>query len=224
MINPEDRKFHSQEKETLKEWVIKEIKSAIIDGRLKSQERVNESKIAEEMGLSKSPIREAVKELVKDGILASEPFKGAVVRGLTKREAHELYSLRAVLESFAVDLMQKPVSPEALKNLEAIVLDMKNVARRNDLDGMIDLDLKFHQYLVRLSDHQLLLEIWERIYGRISMYMGQKSRFFDNLDEDAALHEALFEKIRSGDLRNIKKLLEKHIYHYSALATASLDR
>lgn len=224
MINPEDRKFHSQEKETLKEWVIKEIKAAIIDGRLKSQERVNESKIAEEMGLSKSPIREAVQELVKDGILVSEPFKGAVVRGLTRKEAYELYSLRSVLESFAIDLINKPVPPEELKHLETIVHDMREAARRSDLDAMIELDLKFHHFIVSLSDHQLLLEIWKRIYGRISMYMGQKSRFFDNLDEDAALHERLFEKISKGDLRNIKKLLKDHIYHYSALATKSLDQ
>lgn len=224
MKNMKDRKFQSQEKETLKEWVIKEIKAAIIDGRLKSQERVNESKIAEEMGLSKSPIREAVNELVKDGILVSEPFKGAVVKGLTKKEAHELYSLRAVLEAFAVDLMEKPLNPGALETMDQIVLDMKDAAHRNDLDKMIELDLKFHQYLMKLSGHQLLLEIWERIYGRISMYMGQKSRFFENLEEDAALHEALVEKIRTGEMQNIKKLLEKHIYHYSALATASLDQ
>ena len=223
MKNMKDRKFQSQEKETLKEWVIKEIKAAIIDGRLKSQERVNESKIAEEMGLSKSPIREAVNELVKDGILVSEPFKGAVVKGLTKKEAHELYSLRAVLEAFAVDLMEKPLNPDALETMDQIVLDMKDAAHRNNLDKMIELDLKFHQYLMKLSGHQLLLEIWERIYGRISMYMGQKSRFFENLEEDAALHEALVEKIRTGEMKNIKKLLEKHIYHYSALATASLD-
>jgi len=101
---------------------------------------------------------------------------------------------------------------------------MKDAAHRNDLDKMIELDLKFHQYLMKLSGHQLLLEIWERIYGRISMYMGQKSRFFENLEEDAALHEALVEKIRTGEMQNIKKLLEKHIYHYSALATASLDQ
>lgn len=75
---------------------------------------------------------------------------------------------------------------------------------------------------MKLSGHDLLLEMWERIYGRISMYMGQKSRFFENLEEDASLHEELFLKIRKCDLNNIKKVLEDHIYHYAAIATASL--
>jgi DNA-binding GntR family transcriptional regulator len=222
-MNASQTSFQPQKKETLKDWVTKELRKAIIGGRLKPGERLNESRIAKEMNLSKTPLREAINELISIGILVNEPFKGTMVKGLTKREAQELYSLRAVLESFALDLAFKRIGVHELQDLEGIVLEMEEVAKQQDLDRIIELDLKFHHYLVELSGHQTLLDIWEKIYGRITLYVTQKSQFFNDLKEDAQLHRLLLEIIAKRDIESIKKVLGDHMYHYAETAIATLN-
>jgi len=215
--------FVPQNKPTLKEWITTEIKRAILEGRLKAGERLNESKIAEEMSVSKSPLREAINDLVNEGFLVSEPYKGTRVKGLSKKEVEELYSLRAVLEVFAAELAIQSITERDFVVFERIVSAMEEAAKGNDIAGIVERDLEFHHYLVKLSGHGILLEVWEKIYGRLKMFMTQKDHFFKNLEEVAALHKVLFEKLQDSDIPGFKKALQDHIIHYATIAIHIFD-
>ena len=210
--------FSPQNRVTLKESVIAEIRRAIAEGKIKSGERLNESRIAVEMGLSKTPIREAVSELIKEGILESEPFKGTKVKTLSKKEVEELYSLREILELFAINLMPKMLNKFELKVFEKIVYDMEEAAKEDDVEQLVALDLKFHQCIVNRSGHSILVEVWSLIYSRLKLYMTQKDIFSGDLIEIALLHKHLLEKMRIGNKKELSDALRKHIVHYAKKA------
>jgi len=215
--------FTAQNKQTLKEWVISEIKKAIAEGRLKPGDRLNESKMAVEMRISKSPIREAINELVNERILISEPYKGTRIRGLLKKEVEELYSLRALLEVFAVESSIQHITEEHLSSFEQIVEAMEIAAREGNVASIVEKDLEFHHNLVRLAKQGIMLEVWEKIYGRVRMYMIQKDHFFMNLEEVAILHKILLGKLKERDTEGFKKALKEHITHYATIAINIFD-
>ncbi len=212
------RIFDPQDKTTLKDWVCIGIKKAISEGRLKPGDRLNESRIAEEMSVSKSPVREAVNDLVNEGILVSEPYKGTRVKDLSKKEVEELYSLRALLETFAAELAMQRITEGNLTVFERIVSTIEESARKGDIAGIVESDLEFHHYILELSGHSILLEVWSKIFTRLKLYMIQKDHFFKNLEEVAALHKELLKKLRDRDVAGFKTALNDHIVHYGAVA------
>jgi DNA-binding GntR family transcriptional regulator len=131
MVDPKND-FKPHGRQTLKQGVVDQVKKAIFDGRLKPGQRLNEAQLAAQMGLSKSPIREAVKEMASQGYLISEPFKGARVKELTRTEAEELFSLRAVLESFAVDRALRRMIPGDVERLSGLVERMEQAVSQAD--------------------------------------------------------------------------------------------
>ena len=216
-------KFINQNRVTLKNQVIAEIQKAIIDGRLKPGERLNEAQISKEMGLSKSPVREAIKELTAGGILIAEPFKGTYVKGLSRKEARELFSLRRILETHAIELILPDITQKDLNSLGRIIEKMKVAAEKGDKKRLSDLDLNFHRQIIELSGHELLSEIWDKIVVRARIYLYQKSQVIGDLNKLYLLHKNLFELLREKDTEIVKKTLEDHLNHTLNKALDILD-
>lgn len=216
-------KFKNQNRFTLKNHVVAEIQKAIIDGRLKPGERLNEAQISKEMGLSKSPVREAIKELTAGGILIAEPFKGTYVKGLSRKEARELFSIRRVLETFAIELMVPKISQRDLDSLGNIIAKMKIAAEKGDKKLLSDLDLNFHRQIIEISGHDLLREIWDKIVVRARIYLYQKSQVIGDLNKLYLLHKNLFELLCTKDIDVVKNCLEDHLNHTLNKALDILD-
>ena len=100
---------------------------------------------------------------------------------------------------------------------------MEDAAKQNDVPGIVRTDLEFHHYLVRLSGHSILCEVWGKIYGRLEMYMVQKDLFFKNLEEVAFLHRLLLEKLQNRDPKAFREALKDHIIHYATRAINIFD-
>jgi len=216
-------KFKNQNRYTLKNQVVAEIQKAIIDGRLKPGERLNEAQISQEMGLSKAPVREAIKELTAGGILFAEPFKGTYVKGLSRKEAHELFSMRNVLESYAIELILPEICQKDLDLLGSTIDKMKIAAENCDQKRLSDLDLNFHRQIIKISGHDLLSEIWDKIVGRARIYLYQKSQVIGDLNEIYSIHKNLFEILCTKDAKIAKSCLEDHFNHSLNKALAILN-
>lgn len=207
-----------KDRQTLKESVIIEIKRAIFDGRLQPGQRLNEAQLAVDLGLSKAPIREAINELVSLGFLTSRPYKGARVKNLSRNEAEELYSLRSVLESFAAERAAPRLTEDDLASFEDLVERIDTAVKEQDSQAMVELDLRFHQFLVQLSGHRILMEMWARIYDRLTIYMLRRRVLFNAAGTLTRLHRDLLDELKSGDPDRIKNAVTKHINHYAAKA------
>lgn len=140
------------------------LREAIASGELAPGEHLNEVTVAESLGVSATPVREAFRDLEQAGLIEVRPHRGARVRQLTKRSLSEIYSLRAHLEQLAVRLAQPRMGEPDFAQLRELIEGMERCARQDDAAGVVELDVAFHRHVVSCADHELLLETWEHIH------------------------------------------------------------
>lgn len=155
--------FGKLRQRSLRELVNHSIRDAILKGNLRPGERIVESRVAKSMGVSQAPVREAIRELEQAGLLVSYPNRGAYVRELTPKDVREIYSLRAVLERFAVEQAVPLFGDEDYKRLDTLVGEMIHHAEAEDTEAFVEADFAFHAYICEKSGHALLLKTWEGI-------------------------------------------------------------
>ncbi len=197
-------------RQTLKGKARDEIIQLILRGELSPGDKINESKICERLGLSKSPVREAITELVSEGLLLNEAFKGTFVSLFTDKEMIDLSNLRSVLEAMAVDYAAKNIDDQSRDALLEITMRMKSAADSNDTQLMSELDMEFHYFIIRLSGSTILTDTWERIYSRLRIHFFYKNLMFKDLDLQYTNHHKLAECFSLDNLPLFKNLLIEH--------------
>ncbi|MBN1889537.1 MAG: GntR family transcriptional regulator [Thermoflexales bacterium] len=192
--------------EQVKEIIIK----AIMSGDLEPGQRVVESALAKQLGVSQAPVREAIRDLVLLGFLEAEPYKGTSVRSFTTAGLYEVYTVRAALESLAARLAASRLTEDELTALRKILADMIEAGKNRETDRMVGLDIEFHSTIVRMSGNKLLYQLlqtlrfgyWTIVTTRISSY---------NLEELAARHAELLEALETRDPERAAHAMQHHI-------------
>ena len=121
------------------DWVYEEVRQAIIELRLKPGEALREAAIAEQLGVSKTPVREALARLEQEGLVETTSFKGAVVSGYSPEDLQEVYELRELLEGAAARAAATSASDEALERLRTLVAESRALHAEDDLAGLAEL-------------------------------------------------------------------------------------
>lgn len=200
------------ERRVLHETVLVQLLMAIRNGQVKPGERIREADIAERLGLSRGTVREALLRLEQDGVVVSQPHRGTYIAPITLQDAAELFSLRRVLESFAIELAGPNLTGVALEDLTTTVRAMVAAAEAGDLAEHRRLDLQFHEQLCLLSGHRQLYKAWASLVLRLWLiYFDRQGRFTENPTERAAAHYELIEILRRGDVAAAKTWIEQHI-------------
>lgn len=196
---------------TLKENVTNLLRQSIIDGTLPSGEELNQAQIAERLGISRGPVREALGQLEQEGLIRSVPYKGVVVTPLDPNYVRELYSLRIALETFALKIGMERRDPEEIDALGRIVEGMRAAAKRGDAPELARLDLRFHSTIIRMARNSLLERAWTPLKIGVQRCLHSRHRIYESLDEVVGTHPALLEAIQRGDVAAASELLEQHI-------------
>lgn len=201
--------------------VTRLLRDAILDGALQPHAALVEQGIAAELGISRAPVREAIHALAQEGLVEHVPYKGSRVRSPTPLEIKEIYSLRAVLERFALDrtveaghLGADPVLADACTRMEQHATD-------GDLAALTDEDLRFHRRLIELADHSLLLDAWDGLKIRIRLVMRIKNTNFDDPILVARNHRAILDALQSGDPERAATLIVHHVLHDAPTAATA---
>ena len=190
--------FKKEDRSTLLEKVANQIREAIKSGKLKPGERIIENDLASDMGISRFPIREAIRYLEKEGLVTTTPFKGAHVTELTLKDLEEIYSLRTVTEELAIRTLVKNLSREKVAKLESVVSAMKQTAQDGKtIEEVIDVDLSFHRTICELSDNRRLLDAWLNLSNQFRAFIGLDQLYDDDTPETTlAVHYPVFEAIK----------------------------
>jgi DNA-binding GntR family transcriptional regulator len=196
---------------TLRKDVAEVLRQAIIDGSLPSGAELNQAQIAEKLGISRGPVREALGQLEQEGLIRNVPYKGVYVTELTDKTIEELYSIRSVLEIFALTRGMERLKPENLEHMRQIVEEMRKMARAQDAEQLVNLDLQFHQYIVEKADHELLMHLWKLLEIGVRRCLHQRHRIYRSLDEVIGSHPALVEAIIDNDQALASQILHDHI-------------
>jgi len=202
--------FAKQKRATLTGQALLQIRDAIRTGKLKPGDRLVETQLAEEMQISRFPIREALRYLEKEGLVQTEPFKGTYVAQLAETDMEELYSLRSAVEELAVGLLIKTIDEKKIKKLESIVASMIEASRDENLDKMIAGDLRFHRTLCELSGHRRLLDVWLNLENQLRIFLTIEKDIFGNSYRFVTTHHPILEAIKSRKIRPAQKAIRDH--------------
>jgi DNA-binding GntR family transcriptional regulator len=193
------------------------LRSAIVDGRLRPGDRLKEVELAEQLGISRAPVREALRQLEHEGLVASLPYRATEVLGVSQEEIAEvLVPIRLTIESFAFRNALPLLSDADFDALAQLVAKMRRAAKRGDLDELAEDDVRFHDLVIERSRQPHCLQIWRSIEPRVRAYFRRDAPAHAPLDEVADEHDELLQALRGGDEQQLLATLERHILHYLA--------
>ncbi len=185
------------------------IKQAILSGELKPGDRVVETRWAKKLGVSQSPVREAIRELEMMGLIESRPYQGAFVRVVDKKGILDAYKVRSALEIVAVQTAAQIITEAQLEELSDLKARMEQAGKDKQFELFIELDSLFHEKILDIAHNELLIHLWHqckiRDYTRISTCISQLS-----LDELAQRHDMMFEALKNRDEELGLKAVEQH--------------
>ena len=200
----------------LRDVVFETLRDAIITQVLKPGERLMEIQLADEMGVSRTPVREAIRKLELEGLVIMVPRKGAYVAGVSMKDIHEVYEVRAALEMLAVSLAAERITDEELDALERQVLreseaEASEDIDENTLDNIVYIDTTFHDIIYQAANNQRLVQFLNILQEQLQRFraasLSRPGRSKTALEEHKQIIEALSE--RNGELA--AKLAKEHI-------------
>lgn len=190
----------------VKDYIVE----AVLSGELKPGERIVESSMARELGVSQAPVREAIRDLVLLGFLENEPYKGTSVRSFTYEELWETYTVRAALESLAARLATTHLTDDDVDRLQGILDEMMEAARQQDRDRLVQLDNRFHETILKISRNKTLHQLWKSLqFGTWSIVTYRK--FSYDPAYLAARHRELLDALKAGDPEKASHTMQHHI-------------
>jgi DNA-binding GntR family transcriptional regulator len=197
---------------SLREQVTTAIREAIVHGVLAPGERLREEDLAEELDMSRGPIREAMRQLEQEGLITSYPYRGTAVAEISTQEVLEVLSpIRATLERFALGSVFEDLTEDDFAGFAAVVDEMAIAAAESNLSRVVEVDLAFHRLLVQRSGHFHSLQIWDMIAPRMRVVFFRMGPAHTSLKTIADQHRRLLADLQSGDLELAKDSLAEHI-------------
>lgn len=145
--------------QTLREKILETIRDAILKGTMKPGERVSEPELAERFGISRTPIREAFRQLESEGYLEVIPRKGAVVASLSERDVEEFYAIKIILEGFAARMAAENLSVKDIERLESINDRLQQIAKEGDVKTFFRVHNEFHEVFIKAAGNEKLYEM-----------------------------------------------------------------
>lgn len=199
----------------LRSRAIEVLREAILTSVLRPGDRLNEQGLCDQLGISRPPLREAIRSLEHEGLVRSMPRKGSFVRTLTGHDVEEIYAVRCALEGMAAELVIEGASKEMIDELEELVLQVKESAR-DSLHELIELDLQFHRKLVGLANNKTLARMWSELVSQLHLALTLVKPSFYEIDYIEATHRPLVAAIRERNAeeawRLIRRLREVGLY------------
>jgi DNA-binding GntR family transcriptional regulator len=201
------RKKQIERHQTLREKILETIRDAILKGTLKPGERVSEPDLAERFGISRTPIREAFRQLESEGYLEVIPRKGAVVASLSERDIEEFYAIKILLEGFAARMAAENLSAKDLERLESINARLKQIAKEGDVKNFFRVHNEFHEVFIKAAGNEKLYEMINQLVMRFKRLrlasLAQPGRMEISVEE----HRNMIEAFRNRDGDRADKLV-----------------
>lgn len=195
----------------LRELVLEAIREAIINGTLKPRERLMEIQLAEELGVSRTPVREALRKLELEGFIVMVPRKGAYVADFSFKDIADIFEIRAALEGLAAALAAERITDEELENMERLLVEKAEAIAQQDIEKLVEVDTKFHDALYQASRNERLSTIISNLREQIQRFratsLAYPGRGKKSLDE----HRNIVEAIQSRDVQLARQAAQDHI-------------
>ncbi len=193
---------------SLREQVVEQIRNAIIEGRLNPGDRITENQLTEELGVSRTPVREALILLEREGLIVSAPNRGSMVRAFTEQDVEHIFSMRTTLENFGGELVMDQLEPPDFTHLYESIDSQKAAIQNHDIKKVRSIDMAFHRFLVDRTEHGLLIRQWREIVAQIAAVLYLRAEAIPDYDEYQSIndHQGIVQAYQSHDLDRLRSL------------------
>lgn len=196
---------------SLRSKIYYQLKQSILNGEYKPGDNLIEMKLSKELGASRTPIREAFRQLELEGLVHSIPNKGVVVEGVTKQDVEDIYTIRKMVEGLAARWASEKITQDQLKELKDILGLMEYYTEKGDNEKLSELDSKFHDIIFKASESRPLESILTNFHHFIQkarmVSMGYTGRASHTLDE----HMRIYDALKASDPDAAEKAIVNHV-------------
>jgi len=205
-------KFDVTQVKSLRDRISESIRDSIIEGKLEPGARLAEPEVAQQLGVSRTPLREAFLQLEAEGFLTVNPRKGAVVSELSLKDAEETYQIKVALEALAAKLATKSISEYEIKKLKEFNEKMRKIANssKKDYKYFLELNADFHQTINDASGNEKLLKHLIVLRNQTLRYNYIYLSLLSHLNESVVEHDEIIKALEEKDIVNIEKLILNH--------------
>lgn len=202
--------FKQQEYVSLREKVTNDLRDAILNGFIQPGQRIKEMEIAKQMGISRGPVREAIRHLEREGLLISYPYKETVVADLHVEEVRQiLMPIRFHIETFVLRRYVEKFDDSFFSRLQSIVDQMREAESSGNINKLVELDIEFHETIIEQAVERTVIVIWRSIVNQIRLHFSKNLRF--QYDRIVADHQALLDSFRTKDPDTIQTAIREHL-------------
>ena len=195
----------------LRETVCEALRDAIRRGILEPGERLMEVQLAEELGISRTPVREAIRKLEQEGYVIMMPRRGTYVSSVSVHDVKEIFEIRSALESLSTGLATRRIEPEELEKLRALLTEIEGHIERKDIDKIVATDIEFHGLLYQVSRNDRLVTIISNLKEQLARFRTLSMSYPGRLQETLEEHRAMVEAIAAGDVEAARDAAERHM-------------
>lgn len=195
----------------LREVVCEALREAIRNGVLQPGERLMEIKLAEELGVSRTPVREAIRKLELEGYVIMMPRRGTYVASLSIRDINEVFEIRTSLDSLAAGLAAERITEEELERLERLLVIIGEYIEQNDMEKIVETDTEFHDLLYQASRNSRLIGIIMTLHEQLTRFRAMSMTYPGRLKETLEEHSRIVEAIAQGNVKLARKASELHM-------------
>ena len=197
----------------LRDVVFKTLRDAILTGDLEPGERLMEIKLAEKLGVSRTPIREAIRKLELEGLVNMTPRKGAVVAEISENDLRNVLEVRRVLEKLAVKLACQKISKAEIDELRENLKFFKGALKQKDANEIAKIDVEFHDIIYKATRNDRLIQILYNLREQMYRYRLEYVKDQDTRKTVVMDHETLIESIAVGNIKVAEETIIAHIDH-----------
>jgi DNA-binding GntR family transcriptional regulator len=213
---------------SLREQVVEQIRTAIIEGRLRPRDHITEAAITQQTGVSRTPVREALILLEREGLVTSIPNRGSFVRAFNQQDVREIFSMRTNLENFTAELIIDKLNNQDFDRLEEKVRQQKHYIEAGSFKDVRRTDMVFDAYLIERSNHHILMRKWGELVAQIAALLYLRAEAIPDYDEYLAVrdHGLIIEAYKARDLQQVRAcndLINSRVMNECLTAVSKLE-
>ena len=218
-----DYAFPRVKAESLKDQAYEILRSSIITGRLEPGRLHNEKDLARGLGISRTPVREALLDLSKEGMIVFVPRKGIKIREVTRRDISDVMELRKVIESYIIESCCGQLTPADLKGIGKIIEKQKAMTMKENRERFVEVDREFHLFLASRTGNRQLLHVMENLRDLLHFMAIKAIAYQDRMDQVLREHKRICTALEERDQKKAKEAMFLHLDTTEKILLASME-
>ena len=210
-------------RKSLREEVYDSLRKSILHGKLKAGQRLIEEQLAHQIGISRTPVREAFHKLEKDDLVIRLPKGGFAVREFTKADVEEIFGIRCALESYAAYLATLHITPDKISALEKKMEELQKALEGGDTNKVVQLNTEFHNLLYKACKSKKLADMINNFSDYFYRYRAAFPINEDNFKYTVDDHRSMLEAMKKKNPRVVEKLVRTHLEKTKELVLQAVD-